>query len=106
MAILEGPYLSQRALSNIFSLMKLHKLEPGILEYLEVVLEASHSQTGNEEHFPAAFLLQLGREATRAEFVQSREQHLPPNLTLLVIISTSMTEDHGQELDAVFHDLY
>jgi hypothetical protein len=105
MAILEGPYLSQRALSDIFSLIKLQKLEPGILEYLEVVLEASHSQTGNEEHFPAAFLLQLGREATRAEFIQSREQQLPPNLTLLVIISTSVTEDHGQELNAVFHDL-
>jgi hypothetical protein len=94
MAILEGPNLSQRALSYIFSLIKLHKLEPGILKYLEVVLEASRSQTGNEEHFPAAFLNQLCRETTRAEFIQSREQHFPPNLTLLVIICTSMTEDH------------
>ena len=104
MAILEGPYLSQRALSDIFSLIKLQKLEPGILEYLEVVLEASDSQAGNEEHFPAALLLKLGREATRAEFIKSREQHFPPDLTLLVIISTSMTEDHEQEFDAVFHD--
>ena len=105
MAILEGPYLSERALSYVFSLTKLHKLEPGILEYLEVILEASHSQAGNEEHFPVAFLLQLGRETTRAEFIKSLEQQLPPNLTLLVIISTSMTEDHEQEFDAVFHDL-
>ena len=105
MAILKDPCLSERALSYILSLMKLDKLEPRILENLEVVLEASHSQADNEEHFPVAFLLQLGRETTRAEFIKSREQHFPPYLTLLVIISTSMTEDHGQEFDAVFHDL-
>jgi hypothetical protein len=32
---------SKRALSYFFSLMKLYELDPGMLEYLEVILEAS-----------------------------------------------------------------
>ena len=106
MAILKDPCLSERALSYILSLMKLDKLEPRILENLEVVLEASHSQADNEEYFPVAFLLQLGREAARAEFIKSLEQQLPPNLTLLVIISASMTEDHEKEFNAGIHKVY
>jgi hypothetical protein len=49
--------------------MKLDKLEPDILENLEVGLEASHSQADNDEHFLVTFLLQLGRESARAEFI-------------------------------------
>ena len=46
--------------------MKLYELEPGMLEYLEVILEASQSLADSIEHSPAAFLLQLGKEAARA----------------------------------------
>ena len=41
MVVGKGADMSKRALSYFFSLMKLYKLEPGMLEYLEVILEAS-----------------------------------------------------------------
>ena len=71
--------------------MKLYKLEPGMLENLEVILEASQSLTDSIEHSPTAFLLHLAIETARPKFIQSDEEQLPPNLSLIVIVSTSMT---------------
>ena len=85
--------------------MKLYELEPGMLEYLEVILEASQSLADCVQNSPAAFLLHLAIEAARAKFIQSAEEQLPPNLSLLVIVSTSMTKDHEEEVEATIHDL-
>jgi hypothetical protein len=42
-----------------------------MLEYLEVILEASQSLADSIEHSPTAFLLHLAIEAARAKFIQS-----------------------------------
>jgi hypothetical protein len=55
--------LSERALSYIHCLMKLHQLVHSKLEDRKMVLEASYSLVDNEEYLPAAFLLQLCFEA-------------------------------------------
>ena len=70
-----------------------------------MILEASQSLADRIEHSPAAFLLQLGKEAARALFTQSDEEQLPPDISLLVIVSTSMTKDHEEEVEAAIHDL-
>jgi len=76
-----------------------------MLEYLVVILEASQSLADSVQHSPAAFLLHLGIEAARAKFIQSVDDQLPPNLSLVVIVSTSMTKDHEEEVEAAIHDL-
>ena len=63
MVIGKSIYLSERALSYIHCLMKLHQLVHSKLEDRKMVLEASYSLVENEEYLPAAFLLQLCFEA-------------------------------------------
>ena len=61
--------LSERALSYIRCLMKLHQLVHSKLEDRKMVLEASYSLVDNEEYLPAAFLLQLCFEAALSELI-------------------------------------
>ena len=61
--------LSERALSYIQCLMKLHQLVHSKLEDRKMVLEASYSLVDNEEYLPAAFLLQLCFEAALSELI-------------------------------------
>ena len=69
-----------------------------------MILEASQSLADSIEHSPTAFLLHLAIEAARAKFIKRIEEQLPPNLSLLVIVSTSMTKDHEEEVEAAVHD--
>ena len=104
MVVIKGTDLSKRALSHINCLGKHNKLVKSMLEYREVVLEASHSQADNEDHLPFAFILQLCREAARSELIEGLEEQLPPNLSLLVV-HTSIAEDNEDEVDAAIHEI-
>ena len=70
-----------------------------------MVLEASQSIAGKEEHLPVAFLLQLWRETARTEIFICGEDQLPSNLSLLVVVDTSIAEDNEELVETFIHEV-